>query len=99
MITQLPDVVGIIAVGAEGMYEIQDEDWWRESTELEIAAFESACRDLIRSKRDDKAAMSFRLGELLVDGTGRPYWLVTVLDNAGYCQGQGTEILAHFAID
>ena len=82
MLTEAPHVVGILAVGAEGMSEIQGQDWWRESSKSERAAFEQACRQSIRRKCGDRDAEKFKLSTLLVDGTGRPYWIVSVLANA-----------------
>ena len=74
------NVAGVLLVGAEGCAETSDETWLRDATDQERVGFEDYCRQLIRSRDGDKAAAEFRLGDLGVDGNGRPYWLKTVLN-------------------
>ncbi len=74
------DVAGVLLVGAEGCAETSDETWLRDATDQEQAGFEDFCRQLVRNRDGDKAATEFRLGDVAVDGIGRPYWLKAVLN-------------------
>ena len=76
------DVAGVLLVGAEGCAETSDAAWIRDATEEERAGFEAYCRQLVLNRDGDKAAAKFSLRDFTVDGTGRPYWLKTVLDVA-----------------
>ena len=58
-----------LLLGAEGCSELQEEPWLREATQEERDAFEvEVGRDFMRGASRD--------------GTGRPYFLMTVLDSA-----------------
>jgi len=61
----------VVLLAAEGMAELDGESWIRDATEAEREAFR------VRHKltRDE-------LRELMVDKTGRPYWMVTLSDDA-----------------
>jgi len=61
----------VVLLAAEGMAEIQDQPWVRDATEAEMEAF----RERHKLTRDE-------LRELMVDKTGRPYWMVTLSDDA-----------------
>lgn len=64
--------IATLLVGAEGMAEIAHESWHRPATEEERLAFiAQKCQGDEQLFRDS-----------LVDGTGRPYWLLTILGNA-----------------
>jgi hypothetical protein len=64
--------IATLLVGAEGTAETEGEPWIRPATAEEQRAFiEQACKGDEGLYRDS-----------LVDGTGRPYFLLTVLDNA-----------------
>ena len=66
-----------VLVGAEGMADqLQGVDWAREATKDEHAAF---CEGL---KLLCKAQLGVTPQDYFTDNTGRPYWLVAVLDNA-----------------
>jgi hypothetical protein len=64
--------IATLLVGAEGAAEIAVESWQRGATEEERLAFVAE-----KCSGDEQL---FR--NSLVDETGRPYWLLTVLDNA-----------------
>jgi len=57
----------IVAVGAEGITEIEGQNWWRYTNKEENHQW------MIDHPHTDK---------LFVDKVGRPYWLVVVLDHA-----------------
>lgn len=58
-----------LLVGAEGVSEIQGQPWYHEATEEEKQAFIQQVGE--RTYRNS-----------LVDNNGRPYWLITVHDDA-----------------
>lgn len=60
-----------LMLGAEGCAEVQSEPWIRQATPDEVAAFKA------HHKLDEK-----RISELAVDGIGRPYWFMTLTDEA-----------------
>ena len=61
-----------LLVGAEGASEIADEPWQRRATEEERLIFIAE-----RCRGDDQLFKNS-----MIDGTGRPYWLLTIFDNA-----------------
>lgn len=61
----------VVLLAAEGMAELDGESWLRDALEPEKEAF----RERHKLTRDE-------LRELLVDKTGRPYWMVTLADDA-----------------
>jgi hypothetical protein len=66
------DPVATLLVGAEGTAETDSQPWIRPATDEEERAFVAqACKGDDGLYRDS-----------LIDGTGRPYFLLTVLDNA-----------------
>jgi len=60
-----------VLLSAEGMAELQDAEWVRDATEDEVKAFQ---------ERHNLTEDEYR--EVVVDKTGRPYWLVTLLEGA-----------------
>ena len=65
-------VIATLLVGAEGASEIEGQSWVRTAIDVEKQEFIfRACKG-----SQDKYRNS------LVDGTGRPYFLLTVLDTA-----------------
>lgn len=67
-----PKPVATLFVGAEGVAEIADKPWQRRATEEERLAFVA-----------EKCGNHEQVFEnSLVDGIGRPYWLLTILDTA-----------------
>ena len=70
--TEQPKPLATLLVGAEGVAEIADEPWQRRATDEERLAFVA-----------DKCRGDEQLYEnSLIDNNGRPYWLLTILDNA-----------------
>lgn len=67
-----PQPIATLLVGAEGVAEIVDEPWQRQATEEERRAFVAS-----QCKGDEQL---YR--KSLMDATGRPYWLLTILENA-----------------
>lgn len=67
-----PKPVATVLVGAEGAAEIAREAWQRPATEEERRQFIND-----RCKGDEQL-----FNNSLVDGTGRPYWLLTILETA-----------------
>ncbi len=64
--------IATLLVGAEGAAETDDQPWIRPATTEEQRAFvERACKGDQGLYRNS-----------LIDGTGRPYFLLTVLDKA-----------------
>lgn len=61
----------IVLVAAEGMAELEGLDWVRDATEEEVRAYQ---------KRHQLTEEEYR--RVIMDRTGRPYWPVTLLDNA-----------------
>ena len=61
----------VVLLAAEGMAEVEGAEWLRDATDEERLAF---------SQRHDLSDDQFR--RLIIDHTGRPYWLVTLLQNA-----------------
>ncbi len=61
-----------ILVGAEGAAEIANETWQRQATDEEQRQF------IIDQCHGDEQQFK----SLLIDGTGRPYWLLTILEMA-----------------
>ncbi len=60
-----------VLLGAEGMSELQGTEWLREASKAERQSF---------LHRHGLTETQYR--EITVDGIGRPYWLVTLLENA-----------------
>lgn len=60
-----------VILGAEGCAELANAPWLRDATPEEVVAFKE------RSNLDDK-----RLRNLMVDHTGRPYWIKTLEHDA-----------------
>ena len=56
-----------VLMGAEGVAELESVDWIREATEEEISSF--------------KEYWGVN-GYITIDGVGRPYWYMTMLDHA-----------------
>ena len=75
------EVLGVLLVAAEGCSETSGEVWLREATNEEQALFVSHCRSLLQKTKGQRCADSFEFGDLAVDGSGRPYWLMAVLDH------------------
>ncbi len=71
MLLDKDGVLGLTLVAAEGVAELEGEDWVRESTEDEKALFLEEVHKTIPKARFDEFAM---------DRTGRPYWLMTILE-------------------
>ena len=61
----------VVLLAAEGMAELEGEPWIRDATEHEMEAFV----ERHKLTRDE-------LRELMVDKTGRPYWMVRLSDDA-----------------
>lgn len=61
----------IVLVAAEGMAELEGLDWVRDAAEDEVRAYQ---------ERHQLTQEEYR--RVIVDRTGRPYWPVTLLDNA-----------------
>ena len=69
--------VGTLLVGAEGIGEIRAVDWARQPTTGEVEEFMSRW-----SQYAEERGKLFKYNDYTIDGNGRPYWIVTVLDNA-----------------
>lgn len=61
----------IVLLAAEGMAELEGLDWVRDAAEDEVRAYQ---------ERHQLTQEEYR--RVIVDRTGRPYWPVTLLDNA-----------------
>jgi hypothetical protein len=59
-----------ILLGAEGCSEAANAPWLREATKAEIEVFNADLKESMGGGN---------LGPITVDGTGRPYWHMTVL--------------------
>ncbi len=75
------DVVGVLLVGAEGCSEIMNEAWVRDATDEERTIFVRHCRSLLLQSKGERTADSFDIASLAIDGCGRPYWLIAILDH------------------
>ena len=61
----------VVLLAAEGMAELDGVDWLRDASEEERTAF----RQHHHLSEDEYRG-------IIIDRTGRPYWLVTLLENA-----------------
>ena len=78
-----PQPIATLLVGAEGVAEIADEPWQRQATEEERMAFVAS-----QCKGDEQL---YR--KSLMDSTGRPYWLLTILNTApAYVQNKARRV-------
>jgi hypothetical protein len=61
----------IVLLAPEGLQEVENEGWVRDASQEEIEAFK---------QRHGLTEEEYR--DIIVDGMKRPYWLVTVLEEA-----------------
>jgi hypothetical protein len=67
-----------LLLGAEGVSETEGEDWIRDATVDEIEGLKTAIADASRTMNTTNDTYK----SALIDGTGRPYFAMTVLASA-----------------
>jgi len=76
-----PEVLGVLLIGAEGCSETAGETWLREATDDEKCLFIEHFRKMIAQAKGKQQAECFKLSDITVDSSGRPYWLMAILDH------------------